>query len=141
LKARSKLYEKILDLWNEEENNLFNNLIINEASTRRSNKILKNLQFSREISLIPSRFKMEKISNKIKEIIFQYLNELRTYKSSLKLRNSHLPSSWLQVHLQDIQKSRPVCPNLLSCFTKELLQDMIEKLTVKRRSTLWVTRQ
>ena len=131
---------KVLEIWNEVENEMFNDLILREVNSRRSSKNIRNLGTSREISLIPLQVKTEKISKKIRKILSAYVNEMKNYKSSLKIRKSIVQMKWLKKSLKEIHKSRPLPPNILSEFTKELIQDMIKKSTKKRRSTFWITK-
>ena len=131
---------RILEIWNEVENEMFNDLILKEGNQRRSSKLIRNMGPSREISLIPLQVKAERISKMIRKILSAYVNEMKSYKSSLKIRKSIVQMKWLKKSLKEIHKSRPSPPNILAEFTKELIQEMIRKSTKKIRSTFWITK-
>ena len=131
---------RILEIWNEVENEMFNDLILKEGNQRRSSKLIRNMGPSKEISLIPLQVKAERISKMIRKILSAYVNEMKSYKSSLKIRKSIVQMKWLKKSLKEIHKSRPSPPNILAEFTKELIQEMIRKSTKKIRSTFWITK-
>ena len=105
---------RILEIWNEVENEMFNDLILKEGNQRRSSKLIRNMGPSREISLIPLQVKAERISKMIRKILSAYVNEMKSYKSSLKIRKSIVQMKWLKKSLKEIHKSRPSPPNILA---------------------------
>lgn len=133
MKIRTNLIETIISRWNQQEELIFNNLIIKEAGGKKKSKILKNLGEFREISLIPITFKVKKIRKKIKELISGYISAMKNYKSEMRMKISMQKMSWLKDNFDGFSRKKPISPNILKEFTEEVIIDMITKGMKKRK--------
>ena len=123
-------------MWNHQEELMFNNLIIKEASGTKKSKLLKNVGGLREISLIPMPYKLKKITKKIKELTSGYIIAMKNYRSELRMKHSMLKMTWFKDNFDGLTRKKPVSPSILKGFTQELIIDMITKAMRKRRSTI-----
>lgn len=130
VKHRVSLIQKLVEMWNEQEEQMFNNLI-----SRDSKKKHKKAKVAfREISLIPLPYKIQKIVKKIKGIVAEYIVEMKKYKSGLQLKKHISKMKWLKDSHHSFNKPIPKSPSILQGFTKEVLISMISKAMKKRRS-------
>lgn len=130
LKRRNVLIQKLIEMWNEQEEQMFNNLI-NKDSKKKHKAVKKAF---REISLIPLPYKIKKIVKKIKSIVADYIAEMKKYKSGLQLKKHITKMKWLKENHSSLNRAMPRSPNILQEFTKEVLINMISKAMKKRRN-------
>lgn len=131
VQKRLNLYEKILELWNISEKNMYSQIILHNTSgeTITMNKLKK-------ISMIPRTLKLQKIKEKIKETMRFYCVRMKNYNSSKMLfQQNFMNFSWYNTDMLKINQEKPNRPNIMNEFTDDILQLLI-KQSMKEQNKL-----
>jgi hypothetical protein len=131
LDRRKKLLINLLELWGDEENQLFNEL----SSPRKAKKYKESRKEVKKVSLIPTGLKFDMITKKIKEITKQYGVKMKNFKAHKKmLTDSLIGMSWFHSNNISLMIKKPDKPNLEMEIDRATIRDLI-KTAMKARSS------
>lgn len=126
MRHRNRLYEKLLIIWNKQEDENKHS-----ESVALSSKYLKKARSNR----INDFIKLKYIRSYLKQETSSYAKNYRNYKESLTKYNNRGSFFWTESPIETLIKLKPSPFNAIQVFTKPVVNNLIKQAQEDEEST------